>query len=351
NGNLSVKVKFTTDGINWFDATPGPGSDPTELLENDTVYTFVWDSTAPKNIPDTYNTTVFLKIVPYDRGGQGTPGITGNFTVDNKAIDFIKLPTVTVTNTTAFVEWEVDEPANATVWYGPYVNGRISDLTTEATGSILTTYQSVSLTGLTPGRNYTFLVNSTDACGNKASSEIYSFETEVHIQLYAGWNMISLPPILRDWQVEEVLETIDGNYDIVQTFIVFDTDDPWKHYLVGKPFGNDLTYIESWMGLWVHMLNDDVLIPDHYDPTTMPMWEGSTIPLESGWNFVGYPSVRTRSIGSALSGVSYDLVQAYDAATDQWLSWDGTSGDLTHMEMGRGYWIHCTDTSEWQVDY
>jgi hypothetical protein len=101
------------------------------------------------------------------------------------------------------------------------------------------------------------------------------------------------------------------------------------------------------------MKNDAIFIPDHEDPTPNPiLFPGYTVvQLEPGWNFVGYPSITTLPIDSALTGVPYDMVQTYDAKTDQWLSYDGSSGSLTQMEMGRGYWIYSTAFYVWEVDY
>jgi hypothetical protein len=340
-GNLSVDIFFWDDELGlWKQATLEPGSDPVTGLNNNTLYRFYWDSKNGLALGARYSEEVYIKIIPKDRAGDGIEGITGNFTVHNSPPEFLTAPTVTPTNTTAVIEWIVDEPANASVEYG--IGGVLTDQTSGKT---------VTLTDLQPGRNYSFDIISQDVYGNEATFEGLTFETEIHIVLYTGWNMISIPPLLTNLTLEHVLNSIDGNYDIVQWYDATDTDDPWKQYIVGKSFGNDLTFIESKMGLWIHMLADDILIPDHKDPTVLPLWEGYPIELEIGWNFVGYPSVLTRSTGDALSGVSYDLVQTYDAATDQWYEWDGSQGDLTQMEMGRGYWIHCYEAGSWVLDY
>jgi hypothetical protein len=81
------------------------------------------------------------------------------------------------------------------------------------------------------------------------------------------------------------------------------------------------------------------------------VFNGTIVGLEAGWNLVGYPSIQTRSVNDALAGVPYDMIQTYDAESGQWLSNNGTSGNLTQMEMGRGYWIHCTGSYSWQVAY
>jgi hypothetical protein len=258
-------------------------------------------------------------------------------------------PFVTLINDTAIIEWTVHEPADANVLYGLTPN--FPNLQLGSTGSML---QSVTLTSLEPGRNYTYVIESTDPLGNKFSSSTYTFETEIHIQLYKGWNMISIPPKIGS-NLKTVLSSIVGQYDAVQAYEAINPNDHWKHLKVGKSWGNDLSIMHSGRGLWIHMKNDAVLIPDHKDPTTNSMFPGYTpIDLEPGWNFVGYPSVTTSLIGDALTGVPYDMVQTYDAFTHQWLSYDPGSystDTLTQMEMGRGYWIHCTASHLWEIDY
>jgi hypothetical protein len=348
DGNLSVLVEWLdpTGGMGWLNASADPSSDPTTHLNNNTLYTFVWDSKAMGNFPDQYSTEIKIKITPYDKGGIGIPSESAPFTIDNQPPKLLSGPFVTVINDTALIEWTVHEPADAVVWYG--FNPNLSNQESGSTGS---TSQNVTLTGLQPGRNYTYIPESTDSLGNKGSFPPYTFKTEIRIQLYKGWNMISILPTT-DNDLETMLSPIAGEYDAVQAYNVNDTNDHWKHFKVGKPNGNDLNHNYGGRGLWIHMKNDAVLIPDHQDPTTNPMFPGAIpIQLEPGWNFVGYPSIITRLIDNALGGVPYDMVQTYDAQTGQWLSYDGSSGSLTQMEMGRGYWIHCTGFDLWAVSY
>jgi len=358
DGNLSIEVFFSTDPINegWRPATQAGGDATTRLLGN-TSYIFIWDSACSRNLENVYNTTVYIQIVPSDRIGNGVPRQTGNFTVDNEALVLLTGPVVTPTNTTALIEWTMDEPGNASVWYGLGSRGDSGILTDKTTGSTGSTSQSVQLTDLQPGRNYTFVMISTDIYGNEYMSFPYTFDTEIHIQLYKGWNMISIPPYLQDVSVEGTLASIAGQYDAVQAYYADDpTGDPWKHYRPGKPFGNDLLWLDQMHGLWIHMKNDAVLIPGHKDPTLDALFSGTSVVLRAGWNFVGYPSIPTRLIDDALidafrNPLTYDIVQTYDAITGQWLSYDGSSGSLTKMEMGKGYWIHVPAFTVWQVEY
>jgi hypothetical protein len=343
DGNMSIEVYYSLDNKLWDLATPGTGGDPTVNLHNDTLNIFVWDSRT--DLGPIYNTTVYIRIVPSDGGGEGTADQTGPFTVDNEPPQIFLPPIVNAMDTTATITWMADEDAYASIWYG--LDGTLTDETSNASSS---NQQSVTLTGLSPGRNYTFAVNSTDLFGNVVSSypTTYYFHTRVYIQLYKGWNMISIPPEIQDIAITSVLASIDGDYDSVQWYLPSDIDDPWKHYRVGKPYGNDFTEIDSRRGIWIHMITDSLLIPNLAPPDS---GSSTIVPLFDGWNFVGYPSATTTPIDTALAGVPYDMVMTYDAITGQWLSYDGVSGDLTEMEMGRGYWIHGTAINFWSVPY
>jgi hypothetical protein len=355
DGNLSITVEFwdPVGGGGWTPATADPSSDTTDLNVG-ILYTFVWDSRAIGNFPDGYSTEIKIKITPYDKAGPGTPSETLDFTVDNKAPVFLTPPTASVTNNSATITWTVDENADAVVWYGLNITDDPSDLIYEQAGSTGTTSQVVDITNLKPGRIYSFVINSTDPEGNKRSSSTtgdfpYQLETEIHIQLKKGWNMISIPPwapSVGQPTVGNVLAPIAGQYDAVQMYDILDPD-PWKHNRTGKPYGNDFDEIFPIFGLWIHMKNDALFILDHKVPSTGLQ---EIMLLTRGWNFVGYPSVTTRSVSVALVG-SYDQVQTYDASSGQWLSYDGGSGLLTDMELGRGYWIHVTAEFTWQVDY
>lgn len=356
DGNLSIEVFYSIDGINWREATQGPGGDPTTNLFNNTLYSFVWDSSA--DIFDYSFESLYIMIIPYDRAGPGTPRQTSNFTLDNVLPEILSGPVITPSNTTALIEWTVDEIAEASVWWGLYGDGSVNDLTTETVGSSGSYNQSVTLTGLTPGLVYTFVINSTNSHGNTASSwpsnPPYTFETLILIQLYAGWNMISLAPYPKDTAVLAQLSSIAGDYDAVQIYDSSDLADPWKHYVPGKPMGNDLTDIYPDFGIWIKMKKAAVLtvnqfIPPKGDPP-MPIYIGY------GWNFIGYPSVKTRPVDEALLTVVWDKVQTYDAVSDKWYHNDGYDGDvdtLLQMELGRGYWLHCPVPAgdNWTLSY
>jgi hypothetical protein len=347
DGNLSVTVRFWDPIASaWKIPTAHSTSDPTTKLKNNVLYTFVWYSDDVKDFPNKYSTDVKIRITPSDRVDVGTPFETGIFTVDNLLPSILSGPFVTPTNNSAQIQWTVNRDCDAVVWYGIDDN-----LTMEQTGTTGSTSQTVTLTDLFPGRKYSFVINSTTSVGIKNSSypTTYTFETFIYIQLKKGLNMISFAPTYKDVATELVLQSISGQYDYVQWYDASDPKDPWKHYVPGKPFGNDLGHIIPEMGILIFMKNDALYIHDNIVPPTggPPV----SINLLKGWNMVGYPSAITRTVDDAMGSINYDLVQTYDAASGRWISWDGSSGDLINMELGRGYWIKVPSNQIWNVTY
>jgi hypothetical protein len=104
DGNLSVLVEFwdPLSGIGWVSATLHPSSDPTTNLNNNTLYTLIWDSKAMGNFPLSYSSDMKIKITPFDKGGGGTPSESATFILDNEPPQLLSGPFVTVINDIAF---------------------------------------------------------------------------------------------------------------------------------------------------------------------------------------------------------------------------------------------------------
>jgi hypothetical protein len=182
--------------------------------------------------------------------------------------------------------------------------------------------------------------------------------TQFSIPLKKGWNMISVPLNMSDTDLSQVLMDINGNYKAVQWFDAIDSSDKWKHYEESKGGLNDLSNIDRLMGIWLFMKTDDTLALTGVPPTPAT----TDIELKSGWNFVGYPSLLTRPVGTgggeAFSGLAgfVDMVHYYNASdpADPWKGWDPGSyspDDLVQVEAGFGLWIHVTTDTTWSVDW
>jgi hypothetical protein len=89
----------------------------------------------------------------------------------------------------------------------------------------------------------------------------YTPEGQASIPLYEGWNLISLPFIVSDSSLPNVLSSIAGNYDIVWAYKASDSTDQWKSFVPVLPSEyNDLTTMEPEYGYWIKMTQNDTLI-------------------------------------------------------------------------------------------
>jgi hypothetical protein len=340
---LYVNIFWSLDNASWFPATALPGSQTSNLF-NDNTYYFYWDS---KTDFLTHEPTIYIQVEPFDGAGSGVTLETGSFEVDNKPPDLLTPPIIILlTNDTATIEWNVDEDANPTVWYG------LDDTPTdEQTGAGPAQVQTVVLTDLIPGRKYTYYANSTDIYGNTMSFPVAEvFYTPVYIPLNKGWNLISLPPDIPDANFAVALAPIAGHYDAVQWYNPADVNgDLWKHNSTRKTLGNDLDVVTYRTGLWIHMINATLFIPDQIVPVGGPVY---MVPVYEGWNLVSYPSSIKQDVPSALGSLDYDVVMTYDAASGRWLRYEkGTGGNLAEMVIGHGYYVHMLSTEQWNVDY
>jgi parallel beta-helix repeat protein len=169
---------------------------------------------------------------------------------------------------------------------------------------------------------------------------------EHYITLNQGWNLLSTPLIQENQNLKKVLEMIDSWYDAVQWYDISDSNDPWKHYKVGKPFGNDLFKLNEDMGFWIHITppGDTVFLYNGTQPTS-----NQTIQLYKGWNMVGYPSLSSYNRTVGLNNLSFDthvdVIQWYDAGTKTWHFMDQDDSFVP----GRGYWVHSKVEAEWEV--
>jgi parallel beta-helix repeat protein len=184
------------------------------------------------------------------------------------------------------------------------------------------------------------------------SQDMYPLiEPHLHIMetigLSEGWNLISIPFIQSNTNIDTVLSSISGAYDAVQWYNGGDLSDHWKHYHSSKPtFMNDLNKIDHTMGLWIHITQPGGIIFDC--PGTQPTGS-QKISLTPGWNLVGYPSTidrkRTDALGNIVFDSDVDAIWTYNATTQNWEE----VGELDYFVVGNGYWVHSKVTTTWNV--
>ena len=149
--------------------------------------------------------------------------------------------------------------------------------------------------------------------------------------------VISIPIHPKNTSVASVLASMEGSYTSVQSWI---NGSPRSYY---AGFGGDLENIDEKMGFWIYMSQQDTLMVEGSDP------ENKSIPLQVGWNLVGYLD-ETQPTATALSSIegNYTSVQAWinDSPRSYYA---GFGGDLENMSESYGYWIYMTqeDVLEW----
>ncbi|MBU5614086.1 fibronectin type III domain-containing protein [Geomonas azotofigens] len=160
-----------TTGVSWNDGTVYGVLSDNSLTTNHSVT--ITGLAATK----TYSYTVSSKDA-FNNGPTLSTAktFTTSATPDMKPPVFIQTPIVkNTTHESAVLYWETDEPSSSTIQYG----------TTESFGTAdakaqLLTKHNRPLTGLLPGTTYYFRVQATDASGNTATSQTYTFTTDIN---------------------------------------------------------------------------------------------------------------------------------------------------------------------------
>jgi hypothetical protein len=167
------------------------------------------------------------------------------------------------------------------------------------------------------------------------------------IYLHEGWNLISIPTVQSDTNLETVLSPISGAYQAVRWYDGTDTADPWKHNHTQKaPYLNDLHVLNHTMGFWIYINKTGGVLFRYYgiEPSS-----NQTIPLHPGWNLVGYPSLSNRIRPDALNNIDFgsdvNAVWTYKASMRKWVE----IGPIDYFELGMGYWIHSKVSKTWDV--
>ena len=354
DGSLSCEVYFTTDNITWYPATIAPVSDPITNLNNNTMYTFVWDSAAINDLPGIYNETVQIKIIPSDKQGSGTPGITGTFIVDNAPPP----PPSPPMNITAMLSPEAPENVeiiwNASpddgsgdfdvVGYTVYkslsgVNGSYNFEAWIPANSSLS-YNWIDLgAGDGDWKNYFYLVRANDTLNNEEQNTDKVGKFVNYLEL--DWNLFSVPLIQSNTSQEHVLQTINGNYEILQGYHAGKSR-PWLNHNKKKPpWLNHVIEINIKEGYYIKMINPDHLVV----AGTVPV--NTQISIKTGWNLVGYPCLINKTVADALSSISgkYNKVEFFNTTTGK----EEGLGPTDLMYPGFGYWIHATSDCVWEV--
>jgi hypothetical protein len=138
----------------------------------------------------------------------------------------------------------------------------------------------------------------------------------------------------------------DTLWDRLQYYDPYDAANHWKQYNTGWVSSlNDLTVANHMIGVWVNV----TVIGDGFLNITGLVANSTSIPLCTGWNMVGYPSLNdTTTVGVALWGTGATMVEVFDANTTYRTK---VVGPNYIMKPGEGYWVYVPADTVWIVDW
>ncbi|MFC1848030.1 hypothetical protein ACFLXV_01810 [Chloroflexota bacterium] len=171
------------------------------------------------------------------------------------------------------------------------------------------------------------------------------------ISLNEGWNLIGMPLIPDDSNIESVLDSIMDN---VISVWGYDTSNPGAPWASWAPFwGGDLSEMINGKGYWINISANDTLRLEGF--TGVLSTGDRDIILNQGWNLISLPNVPDdSSIETVLNEIIDNVVSVwcYDTSnpSNPWSSWaPGWGGDLTEMVEAKGYWINMSTADTLRV--
>jgi uncharacterized protein YkwD len=192
-------------------------------------------------------------------------------------------------------------------------------------------------------------IYETNENNNKAYKSInLGPEPNPSIHLSFGWNLVSFPYLVSDTNLDSVLSSIDGEYDMVQYYDSSDSIDSWKSHHSQKPsILNDISYLDNEKGFWIHVtkVGGTDLIVSGSAPSSP-----QSITLHSGWNLVGYPSTTSMLRACALNNLDFGTqilaIQYFNQTTKSFENIEDSMPIVPEF----GYFIFATKDCEWIVN-
>lgn len=160
-------------------------------------------------------------------------------------------------------------------------------------------------------------------------------QTTYTLNLEQGWNLVSLPLMPANNEINAVL----GSLDYTSVWRWNSDSQVWESYLNG--IGGEFSTLESGRGYWIYANSDDTV--------TVTGISGSSAYLNKGWNLAGYGLLYEQAISSTLSEIHVNSVWRWNAYSQKWESYLDAiqGGEFTTFEPGRGYWIYAENEGTW----
>lgn len=196
------------------------------------------------------------------------------------------------------------------------------------------------------------LISDTDGGGHPDGFEIQNGRnpldpdddasaTRTTLRFSPGWNLFSLPLSPSDNSIGTVLAPISGKFISVWSY----HNGVWRTYDPENSGFSDLFSLEAGSGYWINMKTSGDLVMTGSSPP-------KSIPLNTGWNLVGYNFSASQAVGIAMASISGKYTNIWTFSNDAWRVHDPANpgfSDLTHLHPGKGYWIHAATACTWTL--
>jgi hypothetical protein len=233
-----------------------------------------------------------------------------------------------------------------------------------------------------PPGSYSMTVTAIDNAGNTSTSTvtalIVSTLSAYNIYLMPGWNLISLPLIPDDSDIDNLLGSVTG----VESVWYYDAATAeWLVYTTSDA-PDSLTTMETGKGYWVYMNEEafeysaplDYGLPQTPAPIkfsyTGQVLEPASVPptynLQEGWNLIGLHSERSQSVSLYLRPVTvpqqvwasllqYDNYISFQLGDMEKEAEEGEGGaeiylgcfktllETDEMDPGKGFWVYLVE--------
>jgi hypothetical protein len=285
------------------------------------IYVNVTDMARPKN--HTSEMTVYIKrdlVPPHEIGFTTVKPICGGLVIyglyakDNVGIyDYI----FEVNGTTTLLTL-TQEDLESDSWTGNAFAGVVV----------------LDLTGY-PGQFVNITVLARDYGQNPGAAKVIYAGTVPQglwypIELYKGWNLISLPLVPANSSISSVLSLLlkEG---LLESVWAYDAETKtWHSYAPGAP--PDLTTMVDGKGYFIKVKAYNVLIVQGTEQPAPPATP-RVYHVVPGWNLIGYKRLTESKVSDYLSGVDY--IRVYTFINGQYI----LVRPDENMEPGLGYWV------------
>jgi hypothetical protein len=195
--------------------------------------------------------------------------------------------------------------------------------------------------------DYTISATATDEDGTFNAGNTVAVHVALRsftISLVPGWNLISTPfaPDETNNDPSEFFAPLGEDMEIAWKYNPANPEQPWEYYIPSLPEYSTMTTIDEKSGYYVYMY-------DSADIVVYGVPADVSIPLYSGWNLIGYPSLSSSTPGTVYDGLNYEIVWGYDRYNQEnpWHYYIPSIeyGDLA-IEPGNGYYIYMYENDE-----